>query len=130
MKFQKIRIKNTAITPLEHLGLEALLQKIITAYEEEYIGAKPGDVTYIATNTRWTDRGIEIVDGGYDVYPLNDFLVRELILSDGCCILVGFKVDDDFDVDHPLDSMLDVTEYQHQITVDIDKIIKKIEEIK
>lgn len=77
------------LTSLEYAGLEALMERIITAYEDNR-AISYEEQTPVSEITRRTAEGIEIFDGAYDSYILDDFVIKELTFKDGFCELKGF----------------------------------------
>lgn len=79
------------LTSLEYAGLEALMERIITAYEDN-LAISYEEQTPVSEITRRTAEGIEIFDGAYDSYILDDFVIKELTFKDGFCELKGFNL--------------------------------------
>ena len=79
------------LTSLEYAGLESLMERIITTYEDS-LGITFEEQTPVSEITRRTTDGIEIFDGAYDAYILDDFAIKELTCQDGLCELKGFSI--------------------------------------
>ncbi len=125
-------MQNTKLSNLEHAGLEYLLQRVITAYETEVLGYTGFELTQAADITRWTENGLDIVDGMYDLYSLSGFYVSGVIVSDGCCALVGYKSENEDDYDNENDApdvMVDITACLTQFHIDLDGILEQIERL-
>ena len=79
------------LTSLEYAGLESLMERIITTYEDS-LGITCEEQTPVSEIMRRTANGIEIFDGAYDAYILDDFAIKELTCQDGLCELKGFSI--------------------------------------
>ena len=79
------------LTSLEYAGLEGLMERIITTYEDS-LCIPCEEQTPVSEITRRTADGIEIFDGAYDVYILDDFVIKELTCQDRLCELKGFSI--------------------------------------
>ena len=77
------------LTSLEYAGIESLMERIVSAYEDS-LGIPYEEQTPVSEIMRRTADGIEIFDGAYDAYVLDDFVIKELIYQDGLCELKGF----------------------------------------
>ena len=77
------------LTSLEYAGIESLIERIVSAYEDSF-SIPYEEQTPVSEITRRTADGIEIFDGAYDAYVLDDFVIKELTYQDGLCELKGF----------------------------------------
>lgn len=123
-------IRKKPLTNLEYCGLENLLHRIITTYED-FLGISNEDQTPIVETTRWTDNSIEIFNGEYDLYIIEGFAIKNLFVIDNQCVMSGFytngKEIEDFCNNTP-DTLIDLTEFLNGQYIDIDLLIKKIKD--
>lgn len=115
------------LTSLEYAGLESLMERIITAYEDS-LGITCEEQTPVSEITRRTADGIEIFDGAYDAYVLDDFVIKELTCQDGLCELKGFSlngrnIEDCEDDDY---MAIDITILLDETYIDLDWLMEQI----
>ena len=118
-------------TSLEYFGMESLLQRIIDSYEN-YLGFPGHDRTTVREISRRTENGIEVFDGEYDLYQIEDFAVKGFFPIDDTLVMAGYKlegreIEDCCDLDP--DTMIDVTEFLDEKYIDVDRLIEKIHQI-
>lgn len=115
------------LTSLEYAGLESLMERIITAYEE-HLGISYEEQTPVSEITRRTADGIEIFDGAYDAYVLDDFVIKELTYQDGLCELKGFYLNgrDIEDCEDENYMAVDISILLDEAYIDIDWLMEQI----
>lgn len=119
------------LSSLEYAGMEALLQRIIDAYEN-YLGIPEHDRTPAGEIIRRTENGIEIFDGEYDLYRIEDFAVKGFFPVDDTLVIAGYKLEGreiEDCCDLVPDVMIDVTEFLDEKYIDVDRLIEKIHQI-
>lgn len=116
------------LTSLEYAGLETLLQRIISAYED-YQNIPIESQTPTSEITERTDGGIKIADGKHDIYQIEGFAIKALYPIDDVCAMAGFMIND-HDIatcqDFSIDTLIDVTEFLDEKYIDIDRLNDKI----
>ena len=120
--------KNKMLTSLEYSGLEALMQRIITAYED-YQNIPTEDQTPAGEIIKRSETGIVIHDGEYNLYLIEDLAIKSLFTYDSLCIMAGFKTEGKDLKDcsgNSIDTLIDVTEFLDEHYIDIDRLIEKI----
>ena len=87
------RDRKTDINVVEHIGLEAILCLFVEQYELETYGE-----TYakLSDYTRWTESGVDILDGYYDTYLFDDYAISEIWMTNTGCVLL-----DCYELKHP-----------------------------
>lgn len=127
------KVHNTKpLSSLEYSGLENLLCRIISAYED-YAGIPAENQTPVSEIIRRTDNGIEIFDGAYDLYVIEDFAVKNLFTIGNTCVMAGLHTegkDIEEYFDNEPDILIDVTPFLDMQYIDIDWLIGKISETK
>ena len=118
------------LTSLEYAGLESLMERIITAYEDS-LGITYEEQTPASEITRRTAEGIEIFDGAYDTYILDDFVIKELTYQDGLCELKGFylngrDIEDCEDEDY---MAVDISILLDEDYIDLDWLMEQINKV-
>lgn len=121
---------NNKLTSLEYAGLEALMERIITAYEDS-LGIPYEEQTPVSEITRRTAEGIEIFDGAYDSYILDNFAIKELTFKDRLCELKGFylngrEIEDCEDEDYMI---VDISILLDESYIDLDWLMEQIENV-
>lgn len=81
------------INTVEHIGLEAILCLFVEQYELENFGETN---VKLSDYTRWTESGVDILDGCYDTYIFDNYAISEIWMTDNDCILL-----DCYDLTHP-----------------------------
>ena len=122
--------RNT-LTSLEYAGMESLLQRMIDTYEG-FLGILEHDRTPAGEISRRTENGIEIFDGEYDIYQIEDFAVKCFLTVDDTLVMAGYKLQgremEDCCGLVP-DTMIDVTEFLDEKYIDVDRLIEKVSQI-
>lgn len=118
-------------TSLEYFGMESLLQRILDSYEN-YLGIPGHDRTPAGEISRRTENGIEVFDGEYDLYQIEDFAVKGFFPVNDTLVMAGYKlegreIEDCCDLEP--DTMIDVTEFLDEKYIDVDRLIEKIHQI-
>lgn len=124
--------KNTktlkSLTSLEYAGMESVFQRIISAYED-YQNIPPESHTPTDQITRRTCHGIEIYDGEYNLYLIEDFAVKSIFTIENLCVISGFRADGSNLSDcqnSDVDTLIDITEFLDCNYIDIDRLVDKI----
>lgn len=115
------------LTSLEYAGIESLMERIVSAYEDS-LGIPYEEQTPVSEITRRTADGIEIFDGAYDAYVLDDFVIKELTYQDGLCELKGFflsgrDIEDCEDEDY---MAVDISILLDETYIDLDWLMEQI----
>lgn len=119
---------NHTLTSLEYAGLETLFQRIVNAYEGS-LGIREEEQTPVSQITRRTERGIEIFDGAYDLYQVEDFAVKEIYKEGDTCILAGFKMngrDMEECFDNDADIAVDITPLLDESYIDLEWLLESL----
>lgn len=116
------------LTSLEYAGMESVFQRIVSAYED-YQSIPLESHTPTDQITRRMCRGIEIHDGEYNLYLIEDFAVRTIFTVEGLCVMSGFRTDGR-DLSEcqgsGSDTIIDITEFLDCSYIDIDRLVEKI----
>lgn len=113
---------------LEYAGMESVLQRIINTYED-YLGIPEHDWTPAKEISRRTETVIEIFDGEYDLYRIEDFAVKCFFAVDDTLVMAGYRLmgrESEECCDLIPDTMIDVTEFLDEKYIDADRLIEKI----
>ncbi len=120
------------MTSLEYAGMESLLDRIINAYEE-YQGIPEYDRTPAKEVSRRTENGMEIFDGEYNCYRIEDFLVKCFFPIDDTLVMAGHRLTGRERKKNALipfpDAMIDVTEFLDETYIDVDRLLEKVSQI-
>lgn len=122
---------NNHLNSLEYAGMESLLQRMIDIYEN-YLGIPEHDRTPAGEISRRTENGIEIFDGEYDLYRIENFAVKGFFPVDDTLVIVGYKLEGreiEDCCDLVPDVMIDVTEFLDEKYIDVDRLIEKVHQI-
>lgn len=126
---QSKKVHETApLTSLEYSGLENLFHRIISAYEDS-LNIPCEEQTPSREITRRTPDGIEIFDGVYNAYVIEDFLVKELYPLEDRCVMVGFYTDNIKTSNYSgmfAYSLIDITEFLDEPYIDIELLLEKL----
>lgn len=116
------------LTSLEYAGLESLLQRIITEYEEN-LGIPSEEQTPVNAITRRSARSIEIFDGAYDAYILDGFAIKAISYKNSICELQGFCLNgrDIEDCEEEEYILIDITSMLEEEYIDLDWLMEQIE---
>ena len=123
---------NHTLTSLEYAGLETLFQRIVNAYEGSQ-GIREEEQTPVSQITRRTGQGIEVFDGAYDIYRIEDFAVKEIYKEGDTCILAGFKMDgQDIEkcFDNDADTSIDITPFLDESYIDLEWLMEQLDKQK
>lgn len=132
MRFEKgnnNHMRTNELTSLEYAGMESLLQRIINVYEN-YLGIPEYDQTPAREISRRTRNGIEINDGEYNLYRIENFAVKYIFPIGDTLAIAGYRLMDNEDGYNLVsDTMIDVTEFLDETYIDVDRLIEKINKI-
>ena len=123
--------KRKPLTSLEYAGMESLLDRLINAYEE-YQGIPEYDRTPAKEVSRRTESGMEIFDGEYNCYRIEDFLVKCFFPIDDTLVMAGHRLtgsEKEECFDPVPDAMIDVTEFLDETYIDVDRLLEKVSQI-
>ncbi len=127
MKKENMNTTINNLTSLEYAGLENLMERIVTAYEDSF-GIDREEQTPVYEITRRTAEGIEIFDGAYDAYILDDFVIKEMTYINSVCELRGFFLNgrDIADCDDENYISVDVTVLLDEKHIDLEWLTEQI----
>ena len=122
-------MKNRILNRLEYAGLEYMFQNIITTYETEYKGIIPCDISPASEIIKRTGYGIQVADGCYNLYQIENFAIREFFPIGNICVMAGFYIDGSIEESytHASDILIDVTECLDDTVIDLERLIEKIQ---
>lgn len=94
--------KKGHLNQIEQIGLESILSQLIKDYETECFGESTCDITEV---TRYNSDCVDILDGRYDVYVMNDFAITSICCTDNGIVLIEcYPLDDNEEPNWDADS--------------------------
>lgn len=87
--------RKTELSPIEKVGLEAILVEFMRQYELEVQG-EACSVDFLRGYTRWNEDNIDILDGCYDTFIFDEYAISCIWMTDN-----GIPVLECYHLKHP-----------------------------